>query len=139
MAGILDCGGFQNQPEAGIVTSVIVLAAAGEAGFASSEGANAGDFCAAGWAEVDQLAGDGFAAEGELVATGFVNQSKVGASLFPFRTVGGNAAAGVAGLSDEVGQFMSESAVDFGLADERERGVENDAAFGLRGEAGGRA
>jgi hypothetical protein len=137
MAGFLDRGGFENEAEAGVVASVIVFAAAGEAGFATAEGAHAGDFGAAGGADVEQFTGDSFAAEGELVAAGFVDQAQVGAGLFPFRTVGGDALEWKAGLGDEVGQLVPEGAINFSFANEGKRGVENDAMLGMGSEASG--
>lgn len=122
-----------------VVTAAVVGAAAGEARNAAAEGADAADVLLAGGATVKVPGADLAAREGKVVAALFIGEAEVDAGLLPFGAVGRDAAAACAVVRQEVGEFVAEGFVDFGVAEREELRVQCDELLPVVGETGGGA
>src|SRR5688572_17411309 len=78
---------FFDEPEAHIVATAVLAAAAGQAGGAAAHRPNAGHLQAAGRAAVAVFARELAALQREIVAALFIRQAEIGAGLPPFRAV----------------------------------------------------
>jgi len=125
--------------ETDVETALVVGPAAGVAGGGALEGADAEQAMVAGRTTVEELAPLGMALEREIVAAGLPRNAEFRAGAAPFPAVGGDAAAAGAVGSHEVGEFVAEGAVDFGLGDVDEAGVQFHHGAVAVGATGGGA
>jgi hypothetical protein len=79
------------------------------------------------------------AGQGKIVTAFFIGQAEVAAGLLPLGTVCGDAAAASAMVSEEVGEFVAQGAVDLRVAEIAQAGIERDEGFAGVGGAGGAA
>ena len=122
-----------------MVFSPIVLAAAFDTGSGVAEGLHAGHYRGAFRAGVEKFACDAAAFEREFVAAGLVWDAKIRAGFAPFLAVGLDSAAADSVLREEVGEFMTERALDLGGGNFDELGIKNHHSVGPHRHACGGA
>ena len=94
--------------------SAVVRAAAGQARDCTAYAADARKFLAAIWAPINEARRVSSRWERKIVTALFIGDSQIAASLPPLGAMGENPAPTGANLSEDMGQFMTEGAIDFG-------------------------
>jgi len=105
--------GNQHQPKPRVEFTAVVRSAAGQARHGTACAVDARKFLAAIWAPIHETRRVSFRREREIVAALFIRDSQIAASLPPLGAMGQDAPPTGAKLSEDMREFMAQSAIDF--------------------------
>jgi hypothetical protein len=103
----------QPQPKSRVEVAAIMLSAAGKTGDRPTDAPHARKFLATIWATIDELRGKRSRCKRQIMAAPLVRNSQIAARGAPLVSMRQNPATASAKLGKKMGQFVSQSAIDF--------------------------
>jgi hypothetical protein len=114
------------QPKPGREPASIVGAATAQARNRAFDSPDPREIPATIWTSINETRCVTFHRKGKIVAADFIGNSQIAASFLPFLAMGQNPPPSCAKLGEEMGQFMSQRPIDFGLPVIAEPWIERD-------------
>src|SRR5439155_16225609 len=112
----------QSQSKARIEVAAIILSAAGETGDRPTDAPHPRKFLATIWATIDQPRGKRSRCKRQIMTALLVGDSQIAARDAPLAAVRQNSATASAKLRENMSEFVSQSAIDFGRMLKQQRG-----------------